>query len=56
MVYLGDIATVGAKQLKLAEASFADSTGTILVDLWEQHIPMIEKGKVYRISPIQVRS
>ena len=26
------------------------------VDLWEEHNPMIEKGKIYRITPIQVRS
>lgn len=53
---VGEISTVGAKQLKLAETTFADSTGTIVVDIWEQHIPMIENEKVYRIAPVQVRS
>lgn len=56
VVRVGEISTVGAKQLKLAETTFADSTGTIVVDIWEQHIPMIENGKVYRIAPVQVRS
>ena len=49
---VGDISTVGAKQLKLTETTFADFTGTIVVDMWEQHIPMIENGKVYRITPV----
>ena len=52
VVRVGDISTDGAKQLKLAEATFADFTGTIVVDMWEQHIPMIENGKVYRITPV----
>ena len=47
VVRVGGISTVGAKQLKLAETTFADSTGSIVVDIWEQHIPMIENGKVY---------
>lgn len=45
VVRVGDISTVGAKQLKLAETMFADSTGTIVVDICEQHIPTIENGK-----------
>ena len=56
VVRVGDISTVGAKQLKSAETTFADSTGTIVVDIWEQHIPMVENGKVYRIAPVKVRS
>ena len=56
VVRVWDTSTVGAKQLKLAETTFADSTGTIVVDIWEQHIPMIENGKVYRITSVQVRS
>ena len=56
VVCVGDISTVGAKQLKVAETTFADSTGSIVVDIWEQHIPMIENGKVYRVTPVQVRS
>ena len=34
VVCVGDTSTVGAKQLKLAETTFADSTGTIVVDIW----------------------
>ena len=56
VVRVGDISTVGAKQLKLAETTFADSTGSIVVDIWEQNIPMTENGKVYRVTPVQVRS
>lgn len=56
VVRVEDISMVGAKQLKLAETTFADSTETIVVDIWKQHIPMIENGKVYCITPVQVRS
>lgn len=56
VVWVGDTSIVGAKELKLAEATFADSTGSIVVDVWEKHIPMIENGKVYRVTPVQVRS
>lgn len=52
VVRVGDISTVGAKQLKSAETTSADSSGTILVDIWEQQIPVIENGKVYRIAPV----
>ena len=33
VVRVGDISTVGAKQLKLAEITFADSTGIVVVDI-----------------------
>ena len=56
VVRVGDIWTVVAKKLKLEETTFADSTGIVVVDIWEQHIPMIENGKLYRITPVQVRS
>ena len=56
VVRVGNTSTVGAKQLKLVETMFADSTGTVVVDIWEQHIPMIENGKVYHITPVQVCS
>ena len=35
---VGETHSVGAKNLKLAEAVFVDETGSITVDLWEQHI------------------
>ena len=56
VVRVGDISTVGAKQLKFVETRFAESTGSIVVDVWEQHIPMIENGKVYHAIPVQVLS
>ncbi|KAK3746515.1 hypothetical protein QZH41_007955 [Actinostola sp. cb2023] len=52
---LGETRTVGSRNLNLATATFADLTGTINVDIWERHIPMIERGKVYSIDPAMVR-
>lgn len=54
-VHVGEASVVSKKLLKLVEATFADGTGTISVDLWEQHIDMVKCGKVYSISPVQVR-
>ena len=47
---------VGAKKLQLAEYTFGDTTGNVLVNLWADMISKVERGKVYDISPIQVRS
>ena len=47
---------VDVKQLKLAETTFADSTGIVVVVIWEQHISMIENREVYRITPVQALS
>ena len=33
VVRVGDISTVGAKQLKLAETTFADSTGIVVINI-----------------------
>ena len=41
--------------MKLVEATFGDTTGTIIVDLWEQHIPLVNTGNVYSITALQVR-
>lgn len=38
---------VVSKKLKLAVATVADSTASIPLDIWEEHIQSIEIGKVY---------
>ena len=43
-------------QLKLVNAVFADGSGTITLDLWEQHISTVTVGNVYTsFSPVQIR-
>ena len=44
-----------SRGLKVATALFADETGKIELDLWEDHIFAVEVGRVYTISPVQVR-
>ena len=46
---------VGSKKLKLAVATVADSTASIPLDIWEEHIQSIDIGKVYLTEPLQVR-
>ena len=46
---------VGSKKLKLAVATVADSTASIPLDIWGEHIRSIEIGKVYLMEPLQVR-
>lgn len=46
---------VGSKKLKLAVATVADSTASIPLDIWQEHIQSIEIGKVYLMEPLQVR-
>lgn len=46
--------TVG--ELRVADTTVADSTGTLTVSLWERAIEMVETSKVYNFGPIQVRS
>ena len=46
---------VGSKKLKMAIATVADSTASILLDIWEEHIQSIEIGKMYLMEPLQVR-
>ena len=48
--------TVGAKKLRLAEACVADTTGAICLTLWEDSIHKVQAGRVYKFSPLQVRS
>ena len=43
------------EEVKLAVATVADSTASIPLDTWEEHIQSIEIGKVYLMEPLQVR-
>ena len=55
IVHMSDQELAGRNKPRLARATFADTTGTIAIDLWEENIAMIKIGTVYRIAPIQVR-
>ena len=46
---------IGLKKLKLAVATVAESTASIPLDIWEEHVQSIEIGKVYLMEPLQVR-
>ena len=46
---------VAANQLQIASAVIADATGTITLDLWQQHISAVQAGHVHKISPVQIR-
>ncbi|CAB4023831.1 Hypothetical predicted protein [Paramuricea clavata] len=54
-IYVAETTVVGAKNLKLAQAIFADSSGKIRVDLWENQIPLIQAGQMFTITELQVR-
>lgn len=54
-VHVTQMEITPSQKLKLAKGTFADKSGIIQVDIWEQFIPMIQEGKIYQISPIQVR-
>ena len=48
-------------KLKLVECTLADNTGTladntgtIATDVWEDHIPKVHSGNVYRIKEAQI--
>ena len=55
-MHLSEPSTNNTTGLKLQDALFADLMGTVTVTLWQEHIPMIEIGKVCSISPIQICS
>lgn len=55
IVHMCDQELAGRNKLRLARATFADTTGTIAIDLWEENFAVIKIGTVYRIAPIQVR-
>lgn len=48
--------TVGSpkKRLRLAEATLADATGSIPLDIWESNIDELREGYVYEFQPVQV--
>ena len=54
IVHMCDQELAGRNKLRLARATFADTTGTIAIDLWEENFAVIKIGTVYRIAPIQV--
>ena len=54
-IHVVETTIVGAKRLHLAHAAFADVTGSILVDLWEDQIALVKPGNVYRLTKLQVR-
>lgn len=55
VVGVAEPAVTKSRGLKVASALFADETGKIELDLWEDHISAVEVGRVYTISPVQVR-
>lgn len=55
-VHLAEMTEVGGqKKLKLMQTTFADETGSIAADIWEQHTSMIETGKLYLLQDVHVR-
>lgn len=46
---------VESKKLNLTNTTVADSTASIPLDIWEEHIQHIEIGQVYLMEPLQVR-
>ena len=53
---IGDTETVGQnKHLKMAECMISDGTAQLKLVLWEGHIAMVEKSKVYSFSQVRVR-
>ena len=54
VVTVKDPVIVGERKLKLAEAVFADASGSIALDIWEA-IDTIKEGNWYCLSNVQVR-
>ena len=55
VLHLAEPTVVSAKNLKLVESTFADTTRQITINLWAELTQEMETGKVYRIGPIQFR-
>ena len=55
IIHVNSPSLVTANQLQIASAVLADATGTITLDLWQQHISAVQVGHVYNISPVQIR-
>ena len=49
-----DPVIVGERKLKLAEAVFADSSGSVGLEIWEVMIDTIKEGNCYCLSNVQV--
>ena len=54
-IHVGETTVVGAKRLHLVHVTFADVTGSIFIDLWEDQIALVKPGNVYRLTKLQVR-
>lgn len=50
-----DPVIVGERKLELAEAVFADVSGSIALDIWEAMIDTIKEGNCYCLSNVLVR-
>ena len=55
VVTVKDPVIVGERKLKLAEAVFADASGSFSLDIWEAMIDTIKEGNWYCLSNVQVR-
>ena len=55
VITVKDPVTVEERKLKLAEAIFADASGSIALDIWEAMIDTIKEGNCYCLSNVQVR-
>ena len=55
VVTVEDPVIVGERKLKLAEAVFADASGSISLDIWEAMIDTIKEGNWYCLSNVQIR-
>ena len=56
LLHQADSTLIGTKNLRVADAIFADTTGTITVSLWAEFIQAVQVGKVYQIAPLQVKT
>ena len=41
--------------MQIDSTVIADATGTITLDLRQQHISAVQVGHVYKVSPVQIR-
>lgn len=50
IVGIGEVSNVTSNKLKVANAVFADETGRIDLDLWEDHITAVQVGSLFYLS------
>ena len=55
LIHMCDQELANQNKLRLAQATFTDKIGTIIIDLCDEYITIIKIGTVYQIVPIQVR-